>query len=133
MSPPSSPIHIDTLILTVPNARPYFGVARLLIGGLAARLDLGYEQMDDLQLAVETVLAECGPAGDTVTLEASIGDSLAITLGPLRSAVGGPEAPEASALSFTRLLEKLVEQMAIVERDNEIWLRLEQRLPSGSR
>lgn len=133
MYPPPSPTQIDTLTLTLPNARPYFGVARLLIGGLAARLDLGYEQMDDLQLAVETVLAECGPSGDTVTLEASIGESLAITLGPLRSAVGGPGGPETSALSFAHLLEKLVDQSAMVERDDGIWLRLEQPLPSASR
>ena len=35
----------------------FLGVVRLLVGGLAARLDLPYEQMDDLQLAAESVLA----------------------------------------------------------------------------
>jgi hypothetical protein len=131
---PPSLIPIDTLTLTLPNARPYFGVARLVLGGLAARLGLGYEQMDDLQLAVETVLAECNPPGETVTLEATIGESLAVTIGPLSSAAGGPSATVASGrLSFPRLLEKLVEETAIVERDDEVWLRLQKRLPSGRR
>jgi hypothetical protein len=118
----------------VPNARPYFGVARLLVGGLAARLDLGYEQMDDLQLAVETVLTRCRPTDDHVTLEAAIDDGeLAISIGPLTQAVGTSETPDGSVIPFATLLDRLVERSAMVERGDEVWLRLEQRIPSRPR
>jgi hypothetical protein len=125
---------IDSLTLTVPNGRPYFDVARLLVGGLAARLDLAYEQMDDLQLAVETVLAECSPTGESVTLEAAVGDDdVSITVGPLSRVVGGTTAPGSTVIPFDRLLDTLVERTAIVERDGELWLRLEKRIPRRSR
>jgi hypothetical protein len=118
----------------VPNARPYFGVARLLVGGLAARLDLGYEQMDDLQLAVETVLTRCHPTDDHVTLEAAIDDgALALSIGPLSQAVGTSETPDGSVIPFATLLDRLVERSAMVERGDEVWLRLEQRIPSRPR
>ena len=41
----------------IPHTKPpYHGVARLVVGGLAARLDLSYEDLEDLQLALESVL-----------------------------------------------------------------------------
>lgn len=124
---------IDSLTLTVPNSRPYFGVARLFMGGLAARLDLAYEQMDDLQLAVETVLAECSPAGDSVTLEATVGEEeLSISVGPLSHTGARSEVPGTTFIPFDRLLERLVERTATIERDGHHWLRLEQRIPRRS-
>jgi hypothetical protein len=125
---------IDTITLTVPNARPYVGVARLFVGGLAARLDLAYEQADDLQLAVETVLLECRPIGETVGIEATIGQAaLAVSVGPLGRVVGGSEPPATGAVDFATLLAALVDETSIVERDDELWLRLEKAIPSGSR
>ena len=109
-------------------------MARLVVGGLAARLDLAYEQMDDLQLAVETVLAECRPIGESVTLEASVGDDdLVISVGPLSRVAGSTKPPDATLVSFDRLLDTLVERTEIVERDDQLWLRLEKRIPRGSR
>jgi hypothetical protein len=109
-------------------------VARLIVGGLAARLELGYEQVDDLQLAVETVLLECHPAGDTVGVEAAIGDTtLAVSIGPLTRVLGSSEQPDTRVVGFTTLLATLVDETSIVERDDEVWIRLDKSIPSGTR
>ena len=63
----------DAVTLTVPHARSYYGVVRLVVGGLAARLDLSYDALDDVQVALDTLLAtEAYAAGPDVTVE--IGD-----------------------------------------------------------
>jgi hypothetical protein len=45
----------ESIVVTLPAAG-YENVARLITGGLASRLDFGFEAVDDLQLAVELVL-----------------------------------------------------------------------------
>jgi anti-sigma regulatory factor (Ser/Thr protein kinase) len=47
----------DAIKLTVPRQKSYYGVVRLVVGGLAARLDLSYEYLEDVQLALESLLA----------------------------------------------------------------------------
>ena len=42
--------------LKIPHEKPYHGIARLVVGGLAARLDLSYEHLDDLQLSLMKAL-----------------------------------------------------------------------------
>ena len=58
-------------MLTLPGERRSIGIVRLFVGGLAARLGLGYETMDDLQLALESVLLKASSAAE-ITLEATI-------------------------------------------------------------
>ena len=74
---------VTRVALTLPGERRSIGIVRLFVGGLAARLGLGYETMDDFQLALESVLlkAELGPE---ITLEAAIeGEAVSVTIGPL--------------------------------------------------
>jgi hypothetical protein len=133
ISTPHPTGHIDSLTLTVPNERRFYGVVRLLVGGLAARLDFAYEQMDDLQLAVESVLHARRTKGAAVTLEASVDHStLTIAIGPLdlRSSANGQGSP--GRIELDRLLQTLVERTDVEERSGETWLRLEKRIPSRS-
>jgi hypothetical protein len=111
--------------LTLPCERRFFPVARLVVGALSTRLELSYEQMDDLQLAVESVLREHAGRGSTATLEIVVGaEVLALSVGPIAPeqvpAVGEPDA-----LRGRRLLGALVEHVEVVERDGDAWIRLE--------
>jgi hypothetical protein len=45
----------DPIVITLP-VEGYEQVARLVTGGLASRLDFGFETVDDVQLAIELVL-----------------------------------------------------------------------------
>ena len=46
----------DTILLTIPTSPAFRGVASLVLGGVGSRLDLPFERMDDLQLAVLSML-----------------------------------------------------------------------------
>jgi hypothetical protein len=82
-----------------------------------------YEQMDDLQLAVETVLGKHGAQGETATIEFEIGtDVILIGMGPLSSSL---ESGDGDELDTKRLLRALVERVEVIDRDGDVWLRLE--------
>jgi hypothetical protein len=118
--------------LTIPDERPYHGVARLVVGGLAARLDLSYEHLEDLQLALATILeAEQYSQGEEVVVELDVGEStLTMLVGPLRGErVRADLADEESeGIGLGRLLGTLVETVAVESRDDADWLRLEKRV-----
>ena len=65
------------------------GVARLVTAGVGARLDLPFEAVDDLQLAVELVLAAAfAEEGRHATIGfANDGASLTISVSPLDDGV----------------------------------------------
>jgi hypothetical protein len=122
---------MDEIRLTLPRELRFYGAARLVVGGLAARLDLSYETLDDLQLAAEAVLmAELDAPGVEINVELDILESaVKMTIGPLGtlSSVDGPRAGE--GLDLPALLGVLVDAFGVVERGSDRWLALEKKLP----
>jgi hypothetical protein len=119
--------------LRIPDGRPYHWVARLVVGGLAARLDLSYEHLEDLQLALASVLEMDGYARDAeVVVELEVGqDILTMFVGPLNGEqVRADLADERSeGIGLRRLLGTVVEAVDVEEREDGEWLRLEKRVP----
>jgi hypothetical protein len=116
--------------LRIPNERPYHGVARLVVGGLAARHDLSYEALEDLQLALVTVLeGEQYPAGDEVGVELRVSDdSIELVIGPLKGdVVRAALESSGEELGLGRLLGTLVEDAGVEARGDGDWLRLVKR------
>jgi len=116
--------------LRIPNERPYHGVARLVVGGLAARHELSYEALEDLQLALVTVLeGEQYPAGDDVGVELRVSDdSIELVIGPLKGEVVRAALESSSEeLGLGRLLGTLVEDAGVEAREDGEWLRLVKR------
>jgi hypothetical protein len=63
----------------------FVDVARLVVGGAASQFTLGFEAIDDIQLAVETILRAGLIDGDRATLELrSDIESLTITVEPIK-------------------------------------------------
>jgi hypothetical protein len=114
--------------LRIPNERPFHGVARLVVGGLAARHNLSYEMLEDLQLALATVLEGNGYAiGQEVLVELEIAeDAIAMSIGPLDgdAVQADLERREGNALGLGRLLGTLVEDAGVEAREGGDWLRL---------
>ena len=122
----------DTIRLTIPHQPPYHGVALLVVGGLAARLDLSYESLEDLQLALENVLENGGYATEpqvTVELEVAEG-SLAMTVGPLdgEAVKAALEEDGDDRISLGRLLATLVEEVQLKQRADGDGLRLDKQM-----
>jgi hypothetical protein len=106
----------DQISLTIPSRTPYTGVATLVLGGIGSRLDLSYERMDDLQLAVLSVLEARGD--DEVTVEVEAGEKrVSVSVGPLVEGSGSDHA-------LARVLDPLVDTVEPVRRDGREWLVL---------
>ena len=124
----------DAVTLTIPRGRPFYGVARLVVGGLAIRLDLSYEHLEDLQLAVESVLSnDAYAAGDDVTVELSVRDSLLeVFVGPVDGgSLRSDLEREDEGIGLRRLLSAVVEDVSVEQRNGSEWVRLEKRIGPG--
>jgi hypothetical protein len=116
----------DEITLTLPGRRDFYRIAHLVLGGLAVRLDLTYEQLEDLQLALASVLGEQEPDGElSVTLRVEEGAILAV-VGPfagsrLREAI---EEADGEHLDLRRLLETVCDRVSVEERDGAEWIEL---------
>lgn len=124
----------EVITLSLPPDRRFATVARIVVGGLAARLDLPFEALDDVQLAVESVLAEealLAHAGEQVTLEVSVAsDQLALSFGP----VDPDRAPQMltaadQGFGLRTILAAVVDGVRLDERDGSSWIVLEKRVP----
>ncbi|MGH2996893.1 MAG: hypothetical protein ACRDM9_11315, partial [Gaiellaceae bacterium] len=74
----------DQIILTMPRERPFFGVARLVLAGLATRLDVTVEHLEDLELALDGLL-ERRDGAEQITVSLGVdGDELRARVGPFR-------------------------------------------------
>jgi hypothetical protein len=124
----------DVVRLTFPRSELYHGVARLVIGGLAARLSFSYEHLEDLQLALDSFLAdESYAAGREVTVELRVQeDGVELRVGPVADALRVElerEVDESEGVGLGRLLSTVAEGVGIESEDGSDWLRLEKRLP----
>jgi anti-sigma regulatory factor (Ser/Thr protein kinase) len=128
----------DAITLTVPHARPYYGVVRLVVGGLAARLDLSYEVLEDIQIAVETLIAnEAYAAAGEVTVELRADEeAIEVLIGPLDARKLAPELAgdqdARAGLGLRRLLTAVVEGVELEHRAEGEWVRLRKAIPQTS-
>ncbi|HEU5361773.1 MAG TPA: hypothetical protein VFU56_00470 [Gaiellaceae bacterium] len=116
----------DEITLTIPRERDFHRVAHLVLGGLAVRLDLTIENLEDLQLALDTVLDRTDPAVGEVTVRMSLHDGeLQTVVGPLtRRLLDEIESEADDGLGIRRVLESTVEDVHV---DGD-WVRLTKKV-----
>ncbi|HEY1274620.1 MAG TPA: hypothetical protein VGF25_06910 [Thermoleophilaceae bacterium] len=120
----------ERIDLVAPLAGDFYAVVRLIIGGIAERVDFAFEEIDDLQLAVERLLAEAGQTG-SVRLSFEVAENrIRARVGPLNEraiaeALRDGEQP-AGALTLKRILQTVVDSFGVEEaEDGSIMVRLE--------
>jgi hypothetical protein len=100
-----------------PAGPSYRAVGRLVVGGAAARLGFQVEQVEDLQLAVEALLART-PAKGSVSLElAESRAGLRVRIGPLEPARDDWER-------VREMLRALVHDADVQDSRDEEWIVL---------
>ena len=97
----------DMITLTIPREEPFHEVAHLVLGGVAARLNLTFESIEDLETALEAVLERASEDGE-VTVELRLDDrAIEARVGPfaadaLRDELDRDDGSSACAGSSTR-------------------------------
>ena len=121
---------IEKVELQTPVGRDWGAVVRLVMGGIGDRLDLGIDELDDLQLAVERLLAEAGVQG-SVRLAFELDDArVRRHVGPLAEkaiadALQGPEPPPGE-LTLRRILDTVLDSYGVDDVEDEgLYVRLE--------
>ena len=119
----------ERIELEAPLSGDFQAVIRLIIGGIAERVDFAFEEIDDLQLAVERLLAEAGQAG-SVALSFEVGEGRIRTrVGPLPERAlaalrDGDQRP--GVLTLRRILQTVVDSFGVEQVDDgQIVVRLE--------
>ncbi len=117
---------LDEITLTLPSDEEFAPVRHLVLGGLAARLDLTVEHLEDLQLALDNLLDR--EIDDPVSLTIAVDDALLrATVGPfIASSLDELERDDAS-LGLRRILETVCDSYEVEERNGHRWVQLTKR------
>lgn len=118
----------DEITLTLPADEAFHPVAHLVLGGLAARLDLTIEHLEDLELAVDTLLERAG-ASDVTLLVRVLDGELRMLIGPfasIREELDHGRSGE--PLDLRRILATVSDGVGIVDRDGGQWVELTKRV-----
>jgi hypothetical protein len=118
----------DEITLRLPREREFFGVAHLVLGGLAVRLDLTFEHLEDLQLALAGLLERQNRADEVMLLVRVRGDAIEATVGPFDDSVRVELAGGAEQMGLRRLLETVVDGVSVAEREGDAWVELTKKV-----
>ncbi|HZQ04799.1 MAG TPA: hypothetical protein VFA88_12365 [Gaiellaceae bacterium] len=117
---------VDEITLTIPPDREFHRVAHLVVGGLALRLDLTIEALEDLQIALDTLLGLAESGGDVTVVLTSRDGIVEARVGPV-DVVDELDRPDEDDLGLQRVLATVVDD---VDVDGE-WVRLTKRVKTG--
>jgi hypothetical protein len=117
----------EEIRLVIPAEEDFRPIAHLVTGGLAMRLDVTYDDLDDLQVGIEALLALRDDPDDLVV-------SLSADEGVLHASLG-PFVPETlregdsgDGLGLRRVLDTVCDTHEIEERDGSAWVELTKRV-----
>ena len=119
-------MRVDEIALTIPADEAFNGVAHLVLGGLAMRLDLTFETLEDLELALDALLGRRSEAdGDTTVRVRVAEDELRTLVGPFHADVRDELDREANALlGLRRILETVTDGIVVSDGEGGQWVEL---------
>jgi hypothetical protein len=119
----------DMITLTIPREQPFHEVAHLVLGGVAARLNLTFESIDDLETALEAVLERSSDDGE-VTIELRLDERAIVTrVGPFPvDALRAELDLDDDSVGLRRVLDTVLDGY---ELEGEGWLVLTKNVVGG--
>jgi hypothetical protein len=119
----------DEITLTLPREREFHRVAHLVLGGLAVRLDLTIENLEDMEIALDAILDHTDPAAGDITVRMAVrDDELETVIGPLTPRLLDEiEREPSNELGLRRVLDSTVEDVHV---DGQ-WVRLTKKVSTG--
>jgi hypothetical protein len=119
----------DEITLTLPRERDFHRVAHLVLGGLAVRLDLTFEHLEDLQLALAGLLEGQDDDGDVTVTVRVTDEAIEASVGPFDDRVRRELEREAGdEMGLRRVLDAVVDAVRVERRDDHDWVELRKRV-----
>jgi hypothetical protein len=125
----------DEITLTIPSERDYRGIAELVLTGLASRRNATFDRLEDLRIALDSLLAR-RDVGDPVTLTLRVYDrELRTRVGPFRSSLRDDLVREAGTadVGLRRILEAVTDRIELSETSDGEWVELTKNLRDEAR
>ena len=117
----------EEIRLVIPAEKDFRPIVRLVTGGLASRFDLTYDDLEDIQVAVDAVLALRDDAGAvTVVLSAEPGNVRA-AIGPFEPGVLDPSDASDGRLDLQHVLETVCDTHELESREDGAWVEITKR------
>jgi anti-sigma regulatory factor (Ser/Thr protein kinase) len=118
----------DMITLTIPREEPFHEVAHLVLGGVAARLNLTFESIDDLETALEAVLEHASENGE-VTVQLRLDERAIVTrVGPFAADALREELDrDDESVGLRRILDTVLDGYEL----DEGWLELTKNVTDG--
>jgi hypothetical protein len=119
----------DEITLTIPREPDFHRVAHLVLGGLAVRMNLTVENLEDLQIALDSILGRTELEAGEVTVCMALRDgALETRVGPLAAGILDEiEREQDGELSLRRVLESTVDDVHV---DGD-WVSLTKKVSAG--
>jgi hypothetical protein len=114
----------DEISLTLPADEAFHRVAHLVLAGLALRLDVSFESLEDLELALETVLRRSSDGEEVTMLVRVLDGELQTVIGPFTSVREELEQGGDDSLNLRRILRTVCDSVEIADRDGAQWVEL---------
>jgi hypothetical protein len=121
----------EEIRLVIPAEEDFRPIAHLVTGGLAMRLDVTYDDLDDLQVGIEALLGLRDDAGELVVSLSADDGVLHASLGPF-SPDRVHTAETDGGLDLHRVLETVCDTHEVEERDGDAWIELTKRIASAA-
>jgi hypothetical protein len=118
----------DEISLTLPADEAFYRVAHLVLGGLAVRLDLTFENLEDLELALDALLERETTRPDLTLRVRMLDGELRTTVGPFAPLRTELERGGVDALNLARILGAVCDGVEISEDGGSEWVELTKRV-----
>jgi len=117
----------EEIQLVIPAEEDFRPIAHLVTGGLAMRLDVTYDDLDDLQVGIEALLALRDDSGELVVSLSADDGVLHASLGPFPPATVQAIGSDGD-LDLQRVLETVCDTYEVEERNGAAWVELTKRI-----
>jgi anti-sigma regulatory factor (Ser/Thr protein kinase) len=119
-------VRVDEISLTLPADSAFRRVAHLVLGGLAMRLELTYEKLEDIALALDALLQRSGSEGEVTVRVRIEGNELRTVVGPLAADVLRELDEEpGEALGLRRILDAVCDRVSVADPHVELTKRID--------
>lgn len=114
---------MDEIVLTLPHEPEWHGVAHLVLSGLAARLDLTVEALEDWQLALCELFGRQRDERETIRLVfQATPETLETRFGPVDSEVVAELERVDDGVGLRRVLSTVTDSVRVESKDGDDWV-----------